>query len=280
MPQPSIPPDGPRRLAPPQEPGEVGTLLARQPEPAPGAIRQQGGPAARAADGPVARESTDTTTSKRNALPHKPARAHLLRQKIEGMAYQGGDGHVVPEFMEMSLSSITKVLARSLGVEPHDLKAEKHLIKQIASDVLSEKFTASQLRRAQNSLEARFVQQGEQAKVDLLVSHSSPDADPTSFLGLNAPGFNAAPASIVRNQLAMMLAFRTADTDSKGVVGMRGLRFCLEYLIYFNRTWDTIEGIDTSREGRITLQELIRSALNTASQCCVRARFGCHSDNG
>ena len=83
-----------------------------------------------------------------------------------------------------------------------------------------------------------------------------------------------------RNRLAMMLAFRTADTESKGVVGMRGFRFCLEYLIYFNSTWDTIEDIDTSREGRITLQDLIRSALSAASQFSVRARFVCHSGNG
>ena len=163
---------------------------------------------------PVARESAGTTTSRRNALPHKPARAHLLRQKIEGMAYQGGDGHVVPEFMEMSLSSITKVLARSLGVEPHDLKAEKHLIKQIASDVLSEKFTASQLHRAQNSLEARFVQQGEQAQVDPLVSHSFPDADPTSFLG-SAPGFR--PESAERIEAVERKAASEVQCISSGV---------------------------------------------------------------
>ena len=54
---------------------------------------------------------------------------------------------------------------------------------------------------------------------------------------------------------AVLRAYKAADRNGDGFIRRREFRLLLEYIIYFNRLWDTFESIDANHDQRLDRDE-------------------------
>ena len=54
---------------------------------------------------------------------------------------------------------------------------------------------------------------------------------------------------------AVLRAYKAADRNGDGFIKRREFRLLLEYIIYFNRLWDTFEWIDANHDQRLDRDE-------------------------
>ena len=85
---------------------------------------------------------------------------------------------------------------------------------------------------------------------------------------------------------AVLRAYKAADRNGDGFIRRREFRLLLEYIIYFNRLWDTFESIDANHDQRLDRDEfsaaskLVGHALTQAVNHLTSAASARQEDGG
>ena len=85
---------------------------------------------------------------------------------------------------------------------------------------------------------------------------------------------------------AVLRAYKAADRNGDGFIRRREFRLLLEYIIYFNRLWDTFESIDANHDQRLDRDEfsaaskLVGHALTQAVNHSTSAASARQEDGG